>query len=310
MRKLLAAVVVAMVMTSAAAPAGAIVNGTPDAAEHPYVGQLLFFVPDAVDPRFDDPGSWFTCSGTLVDADTVVTAGHCTYAIGEGGEAPDDVLAGGTDVWFNVSEAPDFTILPPSSGFVPNGNEARYDAWEAALDGSDEWFRASAYTHPEYVDAQFLLHDLGVLELDERIVLDRYGVLPTVGYLDQVTGRQKKDVRFTSVGYGLEASGPKTSEGGDTRRKAQQRLVSLRGVYGLRDVAAKFSHSGGQGGGTCFGDSGGPTLVAGTDQIVAVTSFGLTSTCTTGGSYRLDQPDDIAFLATFDIDTAARRPAR
>jgi hypothetical protein len=44
-------------------------------------------------------------------------------------------------------------------------------------------------------------------------------------------------------------------------------------------------------------------LVANTSQIVAVTSFGLTLTCTTGGSYRLDQPDDIAFLSTFDIDT-------
>ena len=29
------------------------------------------------------------------------------------------------------------------------------------------------------------------------------------------------------------------------------------------------------GGGTCFGDSGGPTLLYGTDTIVAVTSFGM-----------------------------------
>jgi len=38
-----------------ALPANAIVGGAPDAGEHPYVGQLLFYVPDAVDPRFDDP---------------------------------------------------------------------------------------------------------------------------------------------------------------------------------------------------------------------------------------------------------------
>ena len=51
------------------APANGIVGGAPDAGEHPYVGQLLFYVPDAVDPRFDDPGGWFNCTGTLIDAD-------------------------------------------------------------------------------------------------------------------------------------------------------------------------------------------------------------------------------------------------
>ena len=33
-------------------PAHAIVGGAPDAREHPYVGELLFYVPDAVDSRF------------------------------------------------------------------------------------------------------------------------------------------------------------------------------------------------------------------------------------------------------------------
>ena len=299
MRKLVVVVVALAGLVGLSGPASAIVEGQPDGGEHPYVGELLFFVPDAVDPRFTDPGSWFTCTGSLVDADTVVTAGHCTFAVGEGGELPADPLAGGTDVWFNISEEPDFTILPPSAGFVPGGNEARYAAWAAALDASGEWHRATAFTHPEFVDAEFFLHDLGVLELGEPVSLDRYGVLPTLGFLDQFAGRRKNDQRFTSVGYGLEDSGPKTAEGGDTRRKAQQKLVNLNGVYGLADVAAKFSHSKG---GTCFGDSGGPTLLAGTDQLVTVTSFGLNLNCTAGGSYRIDQPDDIAFLSNFEID--------
>ena len=50
-----------------AAPVGAITNGQPDAEEHPYVGQLFFYDADYVDSRFDDPGGWFNCSGTLID---------------------------------------------------------------------------------------------------------------------------------------------------------------------------------------------------------------------------------------------------
>ena len=56
-------------------------NGTPDGGPSiPYVGELLFYVPDAADSRFDDPGGWFTCSGTLLNSTIVVTAGHCTSA--------------------------------------------------------------------------------------------------------------------------------------------------------------------------------------------------------------------------------------
>jgi hypothetical protein len=286
-------------------PASAIVGGAPDEGEHPYVGQLLFYVPNAVDPRFDDPGAWFNCTGTLIDADTVVTAGHCTYDVGVEGVAPTDPLFGGTDVWFSVSEAPDYSVLPPSPTFVPDGNDERYEAWSAVLDASDEWAEAeSTFTHPEYVDAAFLLHDLGVVELSEPIVLDEYGSLPEENYLDRYAGVAKQQALFESVGYGLEASGPKFSLGGDTRRKADRRLISFKGAYGYRDIAVMFSHArgGSTNGGTCFGDSGGPTFDISTPEIeeqnliVAVTSFGLNYNCNASGSYRIDQPDDLAFL--------------
>jgi len=72
-------ILIALVATRAiATPAAAITNGQPDNGAHPYVGQLLFYVPDAQDSRFDDPGAWYNCSGTLVSATVVLTAGHCT----------------------------------------------------------------------------------------------------------------------------------------------------------------------------------------------------------------------------------------
>ena len=102
--------------------------------------------------------------------------------------------------------------------------------------------------------------------------------------------------------HGLEGSGPKTSFGGDTRRRAGLRLVNLNGVLGAgKGTSAKFS-SNANTGGTCFGDLGGPIFVSGTTTLVAVVSFGTSSTCSgTSGAYRIDQPDDLAFLATFGI---------
>ena len=303
---LAAVVACGAVVAATTPPAGAIIGGSPDNGEHPYVGQLLFYVPDAVDPRFDDPGGWFNCTGTLLDEDTVVTAGHCTYAVGVEGEVPEDPLHGGTDVWFTVSEAPDYSVLPPSTDFVPDRNQERYDAWSEILDASDEWSEAATtYTHPEYVDAQFLLHDLGVVELSEPIPLDEYGSLPEEGYLDRYySKRAKQRGLFESVGYGLEDSGPKFSLGGDTRRKATRKLVSFKGAYGYKNIAVMFSHRGsGTDGGTCFGDSGGPTFdkttaaIEARNIIVAVTSFGMNYNCNSSGSYRIDQPDDLAFLA-------------
>jgi hypothetical protein len=58
-------------------------------------------------------------------------------------------------------------------------------------------------------------------------------------------------------------------------------------------------------GGTCFGDSGGPTFAnTNSNLVVAVTSFGQGQNlnCSgVGGGYRLDQPDDLAFLRSFGI---------
>jgi hypothetical protein len=303
-----AAAVAGALLLTPLSPASAIVKGQPDAGEHPYVGQLLFYVPDAVDSRFDDPGGWFNCTGTLIDEDTVVTAGHCTYAVGTEGEVPDNPLYGGTDVWFSVEEVPDYSMLNASSTYAPKNNQQRYEDWSAALDASSTWHEAeSTFTHPEYDDNAFLLHDLGVVELSEPINLDDndpttqdYGTLPEVDYLDKYySKRAKQRGLFESVGYGLEGSSPKSSFGGDTRRKADRKLISFKGAYGYRNIAVKFSHNNG---GTCFGDSGGPTFdisnprITSQNLIVAVTSFGNNYNCNASGSYRLDQPDDIAFL--------------
>ena len=92
--------------------------------------------------------------------------------------------------------------------------------------------------------------------------------------------------------------------GGDTRRRAELKLVNLAGVGGLGGgTSAKFS-SNADTGGTCLGDSGGPIFVSGSTTIVAVTSYEANINCTgTTGAYRIDQADDLAFLATFGVSS-------
>lgn len=315
MRRVSTLIGLAALILATAIPVGAITSGEPDEGEHPQVGQLLFFVPDAIDSRFDDPGGWFSCSGTLIDDQVVLTAGHCTFAVGLDGESTnpggdpaadtnDDGVAdngtGGNDVWVSFEEEPDFSILPPSSGFVPDRNDERYEAWRDALNGSDEWHRGTAHPHPDYNELTFLLADAGVVELMSDPGVTAVGALPTLGYLDQFQTAPRHETLFTAVGYGLNSGFP-TFGGGDTREKADMMLISLKGTYGVpTGTVAVFSSSPGKGGGTCFGDSGGPVFQEDTNLIVAVTSFGVTFNCVEpGGYYRIDQADDLAFIGPF-----------
>jgi hypothetical protein len=299
--RILALLAVIASLMAVAAPAQAITNGVPDKGAHPYVGELVLYVPSEEDPRFDDPGFWSTCTGTLVSPTVVVTAGHCAFDIGFNGE--DGADSGGNDVWINFAEKPDLNVLTPKE-FDPDDNAGRYQAWSTALNNSDEWIRAkAAQHHPEYIDGEFFKHDLGVLVLSQPVKLDEYGQLPTEGLLDELYAMDKSQT-YTTVGYGLEDSGPKTEVGGDTRRRAELRLVNLAGVGGLGGgTSAKFS-SNADTGGTCLGDSGGPFFVSGSSTIVAVTSYEANINCTgTTGAYRIDQADDLAFLATFGVSS-------
>ena len=316
-RKLALLALSVLVLMVPSLPAQAITDGQPDGGAHPYVGELLLFDPTYHDSRFTQPGGWFTCSGTLIDKTHVVTAGHCTYQVGEGyGLAPDVGVhgeavpgSGGTDVWFSTAEEPDFSILQSSSTFADapgytgtGGNPARFTAWEAALDSSPGWVRATSFPYPTFSSASFVFNDVGVLALPAPMTMTQYGVLPSPGLVDELYAADHQ-ATYTPVGYGLEVSTPHYGLGGDNRRVATVKINNLKGVYGLgKGIAVGYSSNKGKPhtGGTCFGDSGGPTFpdAAGYENtIITVTSFGIDPNCSAGGGgFRLDQPRILTWI--------------
>ena len=69
-KTLLTLTLVLALVLGTAGVASAITNGEPDAGRHPYVGLLVFDAAPGV------PG--WRCSGALLTATLVLTAGHCT----------------------------------------------------------------------------------------------------------------------------------------------------------------------------------------------------------------------------------------
>jgi len=236
-----------------------------------------------------------------------VTAGHCTFGVGlnsvsttHGGQDTDAAHGGvgGNDVWVSFDAAPNFDILPPSSTFTSQA--ARYAGWTAALNSNSSWHRGVATPHPQYDDLAFFVHDAGVVRLSSPVNLPKYGAAPPLNWLNRYSSQPRNTQRFESVGYGLERVQGKKEFGGDTRLQSHPKLDSLKGNPPNTYIVISNNTATG---GTCFGDSGGPTFDnTSSNVVVAVTSFGISPNCGgIGGAYRLDQPDDQSFLAGFGI---------
>lgn len=283
-----------------AAPASAITYGEPDAGEHPYVGFMIFY-----DPAY--PG-WFSCSGTLLaDGETFLTAGHCTYGIGTDGELLG--TSGGTDVWVTFKETGTLEGWPLRTEIgTIYADVAELDAARRAWlnDPANGFVGGTAYPHPEYDNFSGfpVNYDVGVVDLDTTVSLDRYGVLAPLGTADALagdTGRGRNNAIVENVGYGVQSIQPHP-QSDDDRYKSTSRIVQVNGSItrgGNLHTLNNPSAVGGRGG-TCFGDSGGPVLVNNTNQVIAVVSFGFSGACHGADySWRVDTQDGYGFVNGF-----------
>ncbi len=235
----------------------AITNGELDGDGHPFVG--LMVAKDASGIPL------WRCSGALVSPTHFLTAGHCT-------EAP----AYRVEIWFDS----DVQSGIPTNGYPFTGDVG-----------------GTPYTHPQYNPNAFYLYDLGMVVLDSPMNMPVYGQLPGLDVLDQMARRRgRQNVNFRAVGYGLQRINPVFVEAERVRMVAHPHLIQINtpGFTGDFSVLLSNNHSTG---GTCFGDSGGPNFLAGTNIIAGVTSFGINGNCAgTGGVYRVDRADDLNWL--------------
>lgn len=262
--------------------ASAITNGQPDGDEHPYVGLLVFdYAPGA-------PG--WRCSGALISPHVVLTAGHCT----------DGAVA--ARVWFDEDVTYDnypFPLYPyggPGSGSV----------------------EGIPYTNPKYNSDEnpygggnglpaFSYRDVGIVVLDEPVYMDEYAELPDAGLVDSL--KNKTSVDF--VGYGVQDQAQIPGNelpqpppyyrwtGLRIRMYAPSEMVSGNFVHSAEYMRLSLNPGGGTGG-TCFGDSGGPDLLGGTNIVLAVNSYVTNINCKgVGYSARVDIPEVLAWINTF-----------
>jgi hypothetical protein len=248
------AVVVGLVVTSAT-PAAAITGGEPDGNGHPNVANILFYSPDGR----------FRCTATLISPTVLITAAHCTVE-----------TVGKTLVDFRSVVA----LAPPSGYPVAADTAAGYTSAEITGAG---FVAGTAHAHPDYSDFTDLANwnDVGVIVLDTPVTNLPISTLAPLNYLNNYGQPILNKTLFTTVGYGTEVRKSDTGPQKPTpqsypliRRVAQEPGQKL--SVQILQTNGNINDTRGTGG-TCFGDSGGPTFLNG--YLVAVTSYGYTDNC-------------------------------
>jgi Trypsin len=254
----------------AVTPVQAITGKFVDDFQHPFVGLAVFY---------DASGEFIgRCSGSLLSPTLFLTAGHCI----EG--------AASARVYFQQDAGANFdpvTEVDPITGYP-----------ETCL--TQPCTTSSELINYGYPAGFPNTRDAALLILDEPIVLSEYGTLAAAGSLDELaTQRGRQAIDFTVSGYGLSYTNPAKTLSFRERLMAASKLVNLRSAL-TGGFNLQTTNNPGIGGGTCFGDSGGPVFYGtfSSNVIVGVTSFGLSSQVCAGVdfAYRTDQAEFIEFV--------------
>ena len=271
--------------------ASAITNGEPDDGRHPYVALLV--TGEETDDGFVP---YWRCSGSLIAPDVILTAGHCT----EG--------TTGARVWFD--EGPidwgtwDPTVNPTCEG--ETGYPCTGDAEGTPHTNPDFSSPDNPYGGGNGLPA-FSYRDVGVVVLDEPVDMGEMAELPEAGLVDTLKNKSDLDLVGYGVQYQAQIPGNLLPQpppyyrwaGPRVRLYAPSKFVSGKFVHSAEFMRISLNPGGGKGG-TCFGDSGGPDLLAGTNTVLAVNSYVTNINCSgVGYSSRVDIQEVLDWINTF-----------
>jgi hypothetical protein len=167
--------------------------------------------------------------------------------------------------------------------------------------GGVNFYPGTAHTY----SAPGVFSDLGIVVLTQPVptnVVSEYAQLPTVGLADQLSSGSPIDVTGYGVNYQVHGGGPPDwnwTAGVIRRMYAPSSFVSGN-FAGSGSFIRLTANPGGGKGGICFGDSGGPDLIGGTDIVIAVNTFVNNGNCAgVTHSFRIDTPDILAWIQSF-----------
>ena len=309
-RSLLALISAGLLAITLVAPATAISGDYVKDFDHPFVGLIAFYS----DSKGTDDGFVGRCSGSLLydgtpaDGSRVfLTAGHCT-----------DNGAGGVNVsariWFRQDAGTRYDgNRDPLTGYP----DRCIDDKKVALDACVMSHQMYNYGFDNFAGFPNT-RDVGIVILDKPVILPEYAYIAPAGTVDTIN-TSKGNTRFTVSGYGVTnghaASDPVFSF--RERLMAESTLVNTTSSWN-DGYNIQLQQNGNDRGGTCSGDSGGPTFYpSDTNQVVAVTSFGKSNPnqgCIgTDFAYRVDRQEVIDWIdrvagAHWDQATAMVQP--
>jgi hypothetical protein len=249
--------------------------------------------------------------GMLVTVATVILPlGRATAIVGGLPDWDRHAYVGTLDATqFNRPDGPTGVLISPTvlltAGHVARdweraGLPARV-TFEPVKSAATIWYTGSAHTNPAFNPARADdPGDLGVIVFDTPVTAVRPASLPTSGLLDALGPQRLNGETFDVVGYGVSKLLGRANGGGapePDRTSAGIRTVAHQTVNALTPGWLKLQqHVDGQ---ICAGDSGAPSLFAGSDVIAGITVGGLGPCRNTAWAQRIDTPTARAFIGAY-----------